>query len=129
VLRPACALALAGVALAACGGGPSDEEQVRQTVSAFGHATAAKDYRRLCDDLLAPRLIAQVQSVGLPCEAALQRGLGRVRDAQLVVGRITVAGQTARAEVRTSAAGQAPSRDVLRLAKVKGRWRIASLGR
>jgi hypothetical protein len=70
-----------------------------------------------------------VQSVGLPCEAALQRGLGRVRDAQLVVGRITVAGQTARAEVRTSAAGQAPSRDVLRLAKVKGRWRIASLGR
>jgi hypothetical protein len=129
VLRPACALAIVGAALAGCGGGPSDEQQVRQAVTAFGRATASKDYRRLCDDLLAPKLIEQVQQIGLPCEAALRKGLGSVRDAQLVVGRVTVAGRTARAEVRTSAAGETPSRDVLSLAKVKGRWRIASLGR
>ena len=37
-------------------------------------------------------------------------------------------GNSATADVRTSAAGQEPSRDTLKLTKVGGRWRIASLG-
>jgi hypothetical protein len=129
VRRPATALALAGVLAAGCGGGPSEEQQVRDTVVAFGRATAAKDYHRMCADLLAPKLVEQVQSIGLPCEVALQQGLGDVRDPRLIVGRITVAGESARAQIRTSAAGQAPSSDTLKLEKVKGKWRIASLGR
>ena len=50
--RPALALLLAGAVLAGCGG-PTDEERVRDTVTAFGQATAAKDYRRLCERLWA----------------------------------------------------------------------------
>jgi hypothetical protein len=38
-----------------------------------------------------------------------------------------VTGDAATADVRTSAAGQEPSRDTLRLARVDGTWRIASL--
>ena len=121
--------ALAGVLAAGCGQRqPSDEQQVRDVVTAFGRATAAKDYRRMCDRLLAPALIAEVEQIGLPCEAALQRGLGDVRDPRLIVGEITVDGERARAQVRTSATGQAPSRDVMWLVRGREGWRIASLG-
>ena len=126
--RPVIPVVLAVTMLAAGCGGPSDEQQVAGTVSAFGRATAAKDYRTLCGKLLSPKLIEQVQQIGLPCEQALQRALGDVQSPRLTIGKVTVDGDTATAEIRTSAAGQAPSRDVLQLARVKGDWRIASLG-
>ena len=120
---PAAVLALAG-----CGsGGPTDEQLVARAVTAFGRATAAKDYRALCDRILAPSLIEQVTSIGLPCEKALERGLGGVRSPRLTLGAVTVDGDKATAEVRTAAANQAPSRDTLQLQKVRGAWRVASL--
>jgi hypothetical protein len=128
VRRPLVALLVAGAAVAGCGGGPTDEQRVRETVDAFSKATAAKDYDRLCKRLLAPKLIEQVRSVGLPCEVALEQGLGDVKDPKLTIGRVTVSGDSATADVRTSASGQAPSRDTLELTKIDGRWRIASLG-
>jgi hypothetical protein len=128
VRRPLVALAAAALALCGCGSGPSDEQQVRSAVLAFGRATAAKDYQRMCDDLLAPRLVEKIKQAGLPCEVALQKGLGNVKDPQLTLGRIAVNGDSATADVRTSARGQAPSRDTLKLTKVAGRWKIASLG-
>jgi hypothetical protein len=128
VRRPLVALVAAALALSGCGSGPSDAEQVRSTVLAFGRATAAKDYQRLCDALLAPRLLDKIQQAGLPCEAALQKGLGDVRDPKLTLGRITVDGDAATADVRTSASGQQPARVKLKLTKVAGKWRIASLG-
>jgi hypothetical protein len=124
------ALALAAVAgaLAGCGEqAPSDAAQVRETLTAFGRATAAKDYQTLCDRLLAPALIADVKKIGLPCEIALQQGLGEVREPRLIIGAVTVTGKKANAEVRTSAAGQAPSRDTIALVKTDKGWRIASL--
>jgi hypothetical protein len=39
-----------------------------------------------------------------------------------------VSGDSATADVQTSAAGEEPSRDTLELSRVGGRWRIASLG-
>jgi hypothetical protein len=128
VRRPLVALAVAATALAGCGGGPSDEEQVRTTVQAFSDATAGKDYQRLCDDLLAPKLVEKIKQAGLPCEVALQHGLGAVKKPKLTIGQVTVTGDSATADVRTSAAGQQPSRDTLKLSKVGDDWRIASLG-
>ena len=119
---------LAGVALAGCGSGPTDEEQVRHTVDAFSKATAAKDYDKLCKQLLAPKLLEQVAQAGLQCEVALSKGLGDVKDPKVTIGQITVKGDSATADVQTSAAGEQPSRDTLKLSKVAGRWRIASLG-
>jgi hypothetical protein len=75
--RIALAVPVAVLALAGCGsGGPTDEQLVARAVTAFGRATAAKDYRTLCDRILAPSLIEEVTSIGLPCEKALERGLG-----------------------------------------------------
>jgi len=124
----AAALLLTAV-LAGCGeSGPTDDELVARTVNDFGRATAAKDYAGLCQRILSPDLIEDVESIGLPCERALAKALGRVKDPRLTIGEIKVQGETATAEIRTSATGQAPSRDTLRLQQVRGAWRIASLG-
>jgi hypothetical protein len=129
VLRPVIPVVLAVTVLVAGCGGQSDEQQVAGAVSAFGRATADKDYRTLCDKVLSPKLIEQVEQIGLPCEQALQKALGDVKDPRLTIGKVTVDGDEATAEIRTSASGQAPSRDVLQLQRVQDSWRIASLGR
>jgi hypothetical protein len=123
-------LLLAAIALTVAGCGedaPSDQEQVRQTLTAFGKATAAKDYQRLCDRLFAPTLIADLKKIGLPCEIALQQGLGQVEEPRLIIGTIRIDGDKATADVRTSAKDQAPSRDTLELVKLDAGWRISSL--
>ena len=124
-LAPALALLL----IAGCGEqGPTDEEQVRSTVADFGRATAAKDYQALCDRILAPSLVEDVTSIGLPCEVAMRQGLEKVRDPRLTIGQVRVDGNRASAEVRTAAAGEEPSRDTLKLINVDGSWKISSLG-
>ena len=121
-LAPALALLI----LAGCGeSGPTPEEQVRSTVAEFGRATAAK---ALCDHILAPELIEEVESIGLPCERALRQGLGDVEDPQLAIGTIEIHDDKASAEVRTSAAGEEPSQDTLELVTLDGVWQISSLG-
>jgi hypothetical protein len=121
--------AVVGVVLAGCGGDdkPSDADQVRATLVSFGKATAAHDYKTMCTKLLAPNLLDKLRQVGLACEEALEQGLGDVKSPQLSVGNISVNGDTATAEVRTSAEGQAPSTDTVQLRRVDGAWRIASL--
>jgi hypothetical protein len=127
VSRRWAGLALALV-IAGCGEkAPTDEEQVRTTLTAFSRATAAKDYQMLCDKLLAPSLISDLKKIGLPCEIALQKGLGDVRQPRLIVGAVTVNGKTAVAEVRTSAEGETPSKDTIQLVRTGAGWRIASL--
>ena len=130
MLRPVGRLtaALLGLllALSGCGGTP-DPEKVRTVVEAFGVATKTKDYQRLCDELLAPKLVEEVERVGLPCEVALGQGLGEVRSPELTIGRIEIDGDKATADVRTAAAGELPSRDKLELVRFGDGWRIASL--
>jgi hypothetical protein len=126
---PVAAALLAACAVATgCGEEePSDEQQVRDALAAFGSATAGKDYDALCERVLAPSLVEDVESIGLPCEVALERALGDVEAPTLAVGRVRVQGDEATAEVRSSAAGQDPSRDVVELVRVEDGWRVASL--
>jgi hypothetical protein len=120
----AAALAAAAL-LTACGG--DDEGDVRETLDAFAEATAKKDYQRMCDDLLAEELIEQVRRVNLPCEVALRTGLEDVEKPKLEIKSVRIDGDTATARVRSSAANQEPSEDVIRLVKSDDGWRIASL--
>ncbi len=123
--RPTLVLALA-LALAGCGG-QTDEQQVRDVVSDFATATAEKDYQRLCDEIFARELLRGISEIGLPCEVAMRNALEDVDSPRLTVGRVSVDGTRASAEVRTSAEGQTPSRDTVRLVKVEDRWRVSSL--
>ena len=125
--RPFAAVLLLAASLSGCGGGPSDQEQVQATVKAFARATAAKDYQRLCDTLLAPDLVEEVETAGLPCEIALRQGLGEVEAPTLTIGQVEVDDDKATARVNSAARGQPPSRDTLQLVRVGDSWRIASL--
>jgi hypothetical protein len=127
VRRLAAGLA-AALVLAGCGdSGPTEEEQVRTTLTSFSRAITAKDYQALCDRILAPSLIADLKKIGLPCEIALQQGLGDVKQPKLIIGDVKVDGKKATAQVRTSAQGQPPSSDTVALERTDEGWRIASL--
>jgi hypothetical protein len=126
--RAALVPVLVVAALSGCGDRtPSDEEQVRSVLATFAKATEGRDYQTLCDEVLAPKLLTGLQSIGLPCEVALRNSLGEVRDPRLTVGRVSVHGDKATAEVRTSAQGQAPSSDTVELARIKGAWKVSAL--
>jgi len=115
--------------LAGCGdSGPSDEQRIRETLNSFEQAAAAHDYDALCDRILAPKLIDTLEQIGLPCETALQKGFEGLEDPRISVGVVKVSGDTATAQVRSSAAGQSPSEDTVDLVRVGDGWRIASLG-
>jgi hypothetical protein len=130
-------LAAAALALAGCGadeenpggggGGPSADQQVRAVVAKFGIATREKDYQEICDRLLADALVQKIEGVGLPCEAALQRGLGDVRAPTLEINEVSISRGRALVSIHTTAAGQAPSDDALQLVSEGGDWKIASL--
>jgi hypothetical protein len=127
--RTIAGTALATVAIAAAGcGGQDPAAGVRSTLGRFGRAAAQKDYRAMCTRLLAPVLVEQVESVGMPCEAALAKGLGGVSSPTLRVRKVTVRKGRAFAIVHSAAAGQAPSTDVVQLVRERDGWRIASLG-
>lgn len=132
-LRRAVVFFLVSGALAAgvagCGSRePSDEEKVRETLSGLAAATAAKDYGRLCKNIFAEELLRGISEIGLSCEVAMRNSLAEVKSPRLTVGRVEVKAKEATAEVRTSAEGQAPSRDTVRLVKAEdGGWRVSSL--
>jgi hypothetical protein len=126
------------VAVAAGCGGSSDRkpavpdtaadiQTVRQVVSRFGAASAAKDYRTICRVLLAPGLVRDIETIGLPCEAALERGLGGVRHPQLRVGAARVRGANASVATHSTADGQPPSDDLVELVRIRRRWYVATL--
>lgn len=127
-MRAAVLAILASLTLAACGSGPSDEEQIRDLLADLGRATAAKDYDRLCDRIFAPALIEEIKQIGLPCQIAMQNALEDVKNPRLTVGKVRVEGRRASAEVRSSAEGQEPSRDIVELVKNEDdEWRVGEL--
>jgi hypothetical protein len=117
------------VALAGCGEREaSPEEQVRETLTALADGTAKKDYQRLCDEVFSKDLLDGITRIGLPCEVAMRNAIGNVENPRMTIGRITIDGKKAKAEIRTSAQGEAPSRDVVELVETTEGWRVSSLG-
>jgi hypothetical protein len=132
---PIAVLALA-VAVAGCGadeeggggaGGLPAEQQVRAVVARFGVATRAKDYQQICDRLLSKDLVDKIEAIGLPCESAVQRGLGGVRNPTLEINEVSISGSRALVSIHTTATGEAPSDDALQVVREDGEWKIASL--
>lgn len=93
----------------------------------FATAIAEEDYTGLCDDVLAADLVESVRSVGLDCPVALGLALEEVQAPSLEIVGIEIVDDEALARVRTTAEGQEPSQDAVRLVKQDGDWRVASL--
>ena len=120
VLAAALAIALAGC-------GSSDSDKVHAKVEEFVHAVSTHDAKAVCENVLAPSLVARFTQEGLSCERGIQIFLASVRDPTLSVGRISVNGSNgASAVVLTGAHCQRLTLASLYLVKTSAGWRIAS---
>ena len=129
-MRRVLPILLAAVVLAGCGGDdpPSAEAEVRDVLKTFAGSIEKRDYQVLCDDVFAPVLLEGLASIGLPCEVAMRNSLGTVAKPTLTVGTVRISKDTAEAEIKTSAEGQEPSADTIKLVRLKGKWKVSALG-
>lgn len=131
--RNAAVALLLPLALVGCGadtedgGGADATTAVRATVAKFGVATRTHDWQTICDDLLSKTLVSKIEDVGLPCETAVEKGLGDVKNPTLEITDVSIAGARALVSIHTTADGQEPSDDALQVVRQDGEWRIASL--
>ncbi|HWF56046.1 MAG TPA: hypothetical protein VG223_15525 [Solirubrobacteraceae bacterium] len=121
LLAVVCAAVVAGC-------GTSDRSLVQSKVEQLQSATAHHAFRTLCTQVLAPSLLAHLTDYGIPCEKAMQLGLGHVTQPALAIGRIEVHGDTASVDTITTAKGQEASLDAIELVKTSAGWRVSSLG-
>jgi hypothetical protein len=127
-MRLARGIVIVGIAAAIAGCGASESDQVRAKVQQFVTATAARDYKTLCDQVFAPSLLQHLAAGGVACEEAMQVALGGVSSPSLSIARITVHGQSASAITLTSARGQQAALSAIELVKTSQGWRVSSLG-
>ena len=107
--------------------GPNDNEAVAETLENYAAATRDKDYQAICDEIFANDLIERVRAAGVPCEVAVQTGLEDRQNPRLEVLGVEVNGDQALARARSTAGGEVPSTDLIRLIREDGDWRVASL--
>ncbi|WP_026911626.1 hypothetical protein [Patulibacter minatonensis] len=119
--------AIAMVVLAIVSWSTNDEDRVRGSVEKFAAAIEGRDYKTVCQDLLADDLLDKLERGQIPCERFLQGTAGRVQDPRLKIQNVVVVDDRARAAIVTEAKGEAPSSDVLSLQKQDGSWRISEL--
>jgi ketosteroid isomerase-like protein len=126
--RTVALLAAAAAASLAGGCGKSDDDKVRDTLARFEQATEKRDYKALCDDVLSEQVVQRLRAVGLPCETALQRStVASTLQPSITVEQVKVRGDTALAQITSTAVGQRASHDTIRLVKQGDDWRVSSL--
>jgi hypothetical protein len=126
-MRLALAIVLVGGAFAVAGCGASQHQQVEAKVQQFAHATASRDYATLCNDVLAPSLIAHLTAAGITCTRAMQIFTSNVHNPTISVAKVSISGLVATAVVRATATGQRASVQSIQLVKTQHGWRLASL--
>ena len=126
-MRFALGIVLVTGALLVAGCGASQRQQVEAKVQEFAHATASRDYATLCNDVLAPSLIAHLTAAGLTCKQAMKIFTSSVHQPAIRVTKVSVDGLVASAVVRATASGQRASVQSIQLVKTGHGWRLASL--
>jgi hypothetical protein len=133
-VRRRSGLVLVCLLAAGCGGGGKHNpppiqgpaKEVAAVIQRLHKALVERDFRTVCDLLLSS---AERRQAGGPgCPRILAQSAGDLRRPSIVIETIEVGGDHALVKVLTTAEGQAPARDVIRLVREHGRFRIASLG-
>lgn len=84
------------------------------------------DSRKICDDLLAGRLLASLRQAGTSCRQGVEKALDDADTFELDVKDVRVSGT--RADARVTAGADDDETDTLSLVREQGNWKIASLG-
>jgi uncharacterized cupredoxin-like copper-binding protein len=133
--RALLAVPLALAALAAgCGQAGSsankfngDEHDVAAKVEQLQSAGETGDAKEICDKVLAKQLRDEMQAPGSNCEQELDDAIKDADDFGLDVQKVTIAGDTATAQVKGRDQGAERVRE-FRFVREGGDWRVTSLG-
>jgi hypothetical protein len=96
-------------------------------VEQFVTAVQTQDYVTICRRVLAPSLLADLAQGGVGCEQALRVALSGVRGPRLVIGTVSVSGDTASALTLSSASGQSAVLTAIQLVHTTSGWRVSAL--
>ena len=118
------------LALSACGSaGPSkpasDQEQVTKVVDALASAGSRRDAKRICTEILAKQLVAELKTAGGDCEAEMDRAIKDATDYDLQVVSVKVNGRNATAQVRQGDKGPVAT---FTFVKEGDAWKASALG-
>jgi hypothetical protein len=103
-----------------------EQQAVVTQITAFGDATASKDYKKLCN-----LLSTEAAKIGGDCVSTFQKTGSTISDFKLTIKSVTVDpnGKDAKASVSvTSNASPKPQLQDIALVKEKGEWKIQILG-
>jgi hypothetical protein len=126
-MRIATGLSLLCIAYVLAGCGSSPQQDVRDKVQQFAQATAHRDYRTLCTQVLAPALVSRLEAAGLTCDQAMKVFANSVTDPTINISKITVQGSRASAVVLAAAQRQTAAVETIQLVQTGKGWRLASL--
>ena len=126
---------VAALAAAGCGQGnkdsatkfSGDQRAVAQAVEDLQTAGRKGDANKICEQLLAPSLVATIRRASGDCAKALDDALKDADSFDLTVEKVTVNGPRATAVVK-SETGSKDRVDSLQLVRDGRNWKIASLG-
>lgn len=103
------------------------QQEVIETITAFGDATANKDYKALCNELLSQ----EAAKIGGDCEETFEKTGKALEDFKLTISSVEVDpdGKNATANVSvTSNVSPEPQTQQLSLTQEGGKWKIQILG-
>ena len=134
VAAVAAVVAVAIVVALVEGGGDSGPPPVRGTpaeavgvVNQFQRALAARDFATICDRLFTPR--ARAAAGGDDCQSVLAQAAARLPRPTLEIRSVVlVRGGRATVGVLAGVAGERAAPDLIHLERLRGRFRIASVG-
>lgn len=104
-----------------------EQQEVIDLIAKFADATEAKDYKKICKEILSK----ESQKIGGDCVGTFEKTGKTIKDFKIIVSAVTIGadGKTATAEASTETNGQKGASQALTLAKdEKGEWRVTLLG-
>jgi hypothetical protein len=99
--------------------------EVAVVVERLERATAAGDWRTICEELLTGA--ARRRAGGTDCVRLTREAAREIERPAIRITAIRVRGASAQARVRTRAAGQAEVADTIELRREGGEWRVEAL--
>jgi hypothetical protein len=100
---------------------------VRAEVQNLARAAGQRSYGTICQQILAPSLVAHLVKNGISCEQGMRLAFSGVKHPVVSVGKVIVRRSRAWAITLTSAQGQRATLVAIELEKTAQGWRITSL--
>lgn len=99
--------------------------KVAAVVDDLAQAGRTGNAKKICSDILARQLVAELKSAGGDCESEMKAAIQDASDYDLKVDSVKVTGGSATAKVRQGTKGRVATFSFI---KEKGDWRASALG-